>query len=303
MAEKIHILLFYKYVDIKNTKDFASTHLEMCKKLGVLGKVLVAKEGINGSISGTKAQVEKYKKEIKKDKRFLGIEFKEDLGKMHPFAKMSVLIKKEIVRLGKKAVDVKKTGKHISPKEFLDIYNKKKDDVIILDARNNYESKVGKFKNAITPDITNFREFPKVATMLKGKKNKKIVMYCTGGIRCEKASAYLIQKGFKDVSQLDGGIIKFGKQFPDTVWQGKLFVFDKRLLVPINSNDKPIAKCELCDVACDLYRNCRNLPCNKLFIMCPDCESKMNGCCSDSCLKAFRDHCVIKAKMNQPIAN
>jgi len=302
MTEKIHILLFYKYADIKSPGNFASTHLEMCKKLGVLGKVLVAKEGINGSISGTKKQVEKYKKELKKDKRFSDIQFKEDIGKMHPFARMSVLVKKEIVRLGKKSIDVKNTGKYISPKEFLDIY-KKKDDVIILDARNNYESRVGKFKNAITPDIENFREFPKVAKMLKGKKNKKIVMYCTGGIRCEKASAYLIQNGFKDVSQLDGGIIKFGKKFPDTVWEGKCFVFDKRLLVSINSKDNPIAKCEICDTGCDLYRNCRNLPCNKLFIMCPDCENKINGCCSSSCLKAFREHCVIKAKMNQPIAN
>jgi len=302
MAQKIHILLFYKYTDVKNPKDFANTHLEMCKKLGVLGKVLVAKEGINGSVSGTKAQVEKYKKELKKDKRFSDVQFKEDVGKMRPFAKMSVLVKREIVRLGKRKTDWRKTGKHISPKEFLDIY-KKKEDVIILDARNNYESRVGKFKNAITPDITTFREFPKVATMLKDKKNKKIVMYCTGGIRCEKASAYLIQKGFKDVSQLDGGIIKFGKQFPDTVWEGKCFVFDKRLLVPINSKDKPIAKCEICNIGCDLYRNCRNLPCNKLFIMCPDCENKMNGCCSNSCLKAFREYCLNKAKMNQPLMN
>ncbi len=281
MSKDIHIILFYKYVDISSPREFAEEHLSYCKNLGVLGKVLVAGEGINGSVSGTADQIEDYKKNLQSDSRFSDIVFKEDLGLMHPFKKMIVRIKKEIVSFGLD-VDLNNRGKHITPEEFLDLYNKK-EEVIILDARNNYESKVGKFKKALTPDIENFREFPKVADMLKGKKDKKIVMYCTGGIRCEKASAYLVQQGFKDVSQLSGGILEFGKKFPDSVWEGKCFVFDKRLLSKVNNNEDVIAKCEICSELCDFYRNCRNKKCNKLMIMCIYCDREMSGCCSKEC--------------------
>src|SRR3989338_2481549 len=299
---KIHVLLFYKYVNIKNPEAFASSHLEFCKKLGILGKVLVAKEGINGSISGTKTQVTKYKSQLKKDKRFKEIVFKEDIELMHPFTRMAVRVKEEIVAL-KQKVNLKNKGIYISPKKFLEVYKKEKDkigkDIIILDARNNYESRVGKFKNSLTPNISTFREFPKALKLLKGKEDKKIITYCTGGIRCEKTPPFFKQSGFKKVYQLEGGIVSFAKKFPDTVWEGKCFVFDKRMLSSVNTKDSKIGNCEVCFLPCNLYRNCKNFSCDKLTLICLNCEKRMNGCCSSKCLNEFRIGCAKKALLMQ----
>ena len=297
--EKIHILLFYKFVEIKSPDRFVREHLQFCKKLGVLGKILVAKEGINGSISGTKSRVEKYKNNLKKDKRFSDIFFKEDVGTMHPFTRMAVRVKKEIIRMDKQ-VNLSKKGKYVNSEQFLELYDKKDKNLIILDARNDYESKVGKFKGAITPNIKTFREFPDyVKKNIKKLKGKKIVTYCTGGIRCEKASAYLVEQGCKEVYQLEGGILTFCKERPDTVWQGKCFVFDKRLVTPVNKKDETLTDCEICSIKCDLYRNCKNNDCDRYVIMCLNCEKKMNGCCSGKCLKEFRQGCLIKSLKNQ----
>jgi len=296
--EKIKILLFYKFVNIKNPSDFIEKHLAFCKTLKIFGKVLVGTEGINGSISGTKEQIEKYKGSLRKDKRFSDVVFKEESGESHPFTRISVKERDEIISIGKK-INMKKTGKYISPEEFLNLYDEDDGNLLILDARNDYEWKVGKFKNSLTPDIKTFREFPKFVDSIKDKKDKKIVMYCTGGIRCEKASSYMIQQGFKNVKQLHGGIITFCQKFPNTVWNGKCFVFDKRLISHINEDGKSISRCYLCDSSCDLYRNCKNKKCDKFVIMCLDCEKKMNACCTDNCLREFRKQCSEKSFLKQ----
>ncbi len=280
---EIHILLFYKFVAIEEPRRFVKEHLTVCKNLGIFGKVLVATEGINGSISGTKEQVEQYMTYMHADSRFSDIVFKEDLGLVHPFKRMLVRERKEIIRMDQE-IDLDRRGKNMSPKEFLELYQNG-EDVIILDARNDYESRVGKFKNAITPQINNFREFPQVVEMLKDKKDAKIVTYCTGGIRCEKASAYLVQQGFTDVYQLEGGILTFGKQFPNTVWEGRCFVFDKRMTTELNDQTTPITVCDNCGTSCDLYRNCTDLTCNYLSIQCVACQEKLQGCCSDECFQ------------------
>lgn len=283
---EIHILLFYKYVNIENTEEYKQELLSICNNIGLKGRILLSKEGINGSVSGNKEQTDKFKEELVKDTRFLNIEFKEDIGNSHPFKKTQVKIKNEIIKFGQD-VDLKNTGKHLTPEEFLKIYNENKDkigkDVIILDARNNYESNVGKFKGAITPDIEKFTEFPKVVDELKDLKDKKIIMYCTGGIRCEKASAYLKEKGFKDVSQLQGGILSFGKKFPDSVWEGTCFVFDKRMVSEINSENKAVMHCDICTRPCFYYNNCNNHPCNEFCSLCVECEKKYEGCCCEDC--------------------
>lgn len=293
--EKIHILLFYKYVKIENPMEFSKLHLSFCNEIGLKGRILVAEEGINGSVSGSKEQTDYYIKMMHGDKRFSDIVFKEDLGLAHPFKKMQVKLKNEIVRFGQN-VDLKNTGENLTPEEFIEFI--KKDDVIVLDARNDYESKVGKFKGAITPAIKTFREFPKVLDELKGKEDKKIAMYCTGGIRCEKASAFLKENGFKNVYQLKGGILTFAKEYPDTVWEGTCFVFDKRLTSKVNSGDDAISGCDVCGVVCDLYRNCKQLDCNRLFVSCIECEQKLGGCCSQDCLKkmlARNNHLAVAA--------
>lgn len=279
----IKIIAFYKYVDIENPHEFCKKHMEECTLLNLKGRILVATEGINGSVSGEDDKIEAYKNLLIKDKRFSDIEFKEDKGIMHPFKKMQVKIKPELVRF-EQDVDYKDAGTHISPNEFLK--KSKNKDVIILDARNNYESRVGKFKNALTPDIKTFRDFPKVLESLNGNEEKEILMYCTGGIRCEKASAFLKKNGFKKVYQLHGGILNFGKELPDTIWEGKCFVFDKRMVSSINSEENPISLCDLCGVQCDLYKNCRNEECDKLSVICLQCQKNFSGCCSPSCFSS-----------------
>ena len=279
----LKVILFYKYASIRDPKKFAEQHLAQCFSLGIKGRILIAKEGINGSVSGTKEQIRKYEQILKSNVNFRGIEFKEEFCLMHPFKRMNVKVRPELVRFGQK-VDYKNSGMHLSPKEFITMSKEK--DAIILDARNNYESRIGKFKNAITPNIKTFKEFPKVIKELKDKKDKKILMYCTGGIRCEKASAFLKKKGFKRVYQLHGGILNFAKKCPDTIWEGTCFVFDKRMASPVNKQkEKPLSNCEICSVPCDLYRNCRNDYCDKLVIICLNCEREFGGCCSKQCHK------------------
>lgn len=297
---KFRTILFYKFVNIAKPESFAKKHLELCKSLNLLGRILVSEEGINGSVSGTKSEIDKYKKALKEDKRFTDLVFKEDESLIRPFKRMQVLPRNEIIALGKQ-IDMMKRAPYISAKELKQLYDKK-EDFIILDARNDYEWRVGKFKNAITLPIETFREFPKEVNKLKSElKGKKIVTYCTGGIRCEKASAYMKQAGFKnEIYQLKDGIITFCKEYPSTHWQGKCFVFDKRLVEDYNKENKPLTNCETCGKSCDLYRNCREVTCNALIIMCPNCKTKLNGCCSQECLEKFKVYCTKKALANMP---
>lgn len=278
----IHIILFYKFTPIENPINAKKQQIEFCSSLGVKGKILLAKEGINGSISGSKEQIESYKLWLSSQKPFKEIEFKEETSLHHPFEKMVVMVKNEIIRLDKE-VDLKKTGKHISPEEFLDLY--KDENVVILDARNNYESKAGKFKRAITPEINSFREFPSFVDGLNLSKQTPIVMYCTGGIRCEKASAYMIEKGFTNVSQLHGGIINFCQKLPNTAWEGTCFVFDKRMTSNLGQKENPISPCIHCKARCDQYRNCKVKSCNERIFICPSCQIENHNCCSLKCMK------------------
>ncbi len=295
--EKLKVILFYKFVKIDEPEKFVREHLKFCRNLGILGRVLVSHEGINGSVSGTKEEIEKYKTYILGDSRFEDIVFKEDWVLDNPFTKIKVKLRPEIVTFGK-TINIDKKGEYVSPEKLKEMYDKK-EEFIILDARNNYEYDVGRFQNAIHLDIRNFRDFPAALDKIKEYKNKKIVTYCTGGIRCEKATAYMKENGFQNVMQLQDGILNFGKKFPDTFWEGKCFVFDKRLISKINSDDKSISECFICKTPSDLYRNCRNENCDRLFISCPSCQEKFNGCCSHECLIEFRKQCTKKAILNQ----
>lgn len=272
---------FYKYVNVKAPVSFQIKHQEFCNKLGIKGKVLVAKEGINGSVSGTKEQIYEYKKEIIKNKLFSDLLFKDTIAEEHPFKKTIVRTRKEIVTSNLK-VKLRNKGKYISPEELNNLIERN-EDFIILDARNNYESKIGKFKGAITPNIETFREFKKVIKDLSKFKDKKIVTYCTGGVRCEKASAFLKENGFNNVFQLNGGIINYINQFPDKYFEGRCFVFDDRLSIPSGKNTKDITICEICHIPSGRYINCANKKCDNLFICCEECDFKLNHTCSKGC--------------------
>jgi len=284
---KYKVLSFYKYVNVDDPENLAKEHLDWCIDNGVKGKVYLAKEGINGSIFGDAETTDKYKTYIKSYKIFEDVWFKETETDVIAFNKMHVRVKSEIVNSGLSETKLEHTAPKLTPEQLLKFYQDKK-DFIIIDTRNWYESKIGKFKNAITPHITHFREWPKVVKLLEGYKDKTIVTYCTGGIRCEKASAYLREQGFKDVYQINGGILNYIQQFPDTYWEGGMFVFDDRKVYEPNTKEelKYTANCHFCGKPTAYHINCHNQDCDKIIVCCHDCKVKNDYCCSDECRKS-----------------
>jgi UPF0176 protein len=281
------VLLFYKYTAIRNPQDFAAGHLRFCHDNDIKGRIYLAEEGINGTVSGRAADVVKYKQHLRSYPEFSDIEFKEDTADEHAFKKIYVRVRDEIVNSELNGADPRKGGRRLKPEELKEFYESGK-DFVIVDARNTYESILGKFHNAVTPDMDNFRDWKKAAESLEHLKDKTIVTYCTGGIRCEKASAYLLQNGFKNVYQLDGGIINYVKKYPDTFWEGGIFVFDERRVLNPNSNSaiEHIAKCYFCGSLTSYYINCHNVDCDKLIVSCHPCKVENDYCCSDECRKS-----------------
>ncbi|MBI2672087.1 rhodanese-related sulfurtransferase [Candidatus Woesearchaeota archaeon] len=279
---EIIVSSFYKYIPINNKiENLRKKYLKFCRSIEIKGKILIAKEGINGSVSGTKEQINKFKKYLLKNKLFKDLTFRENIANDYAFKKMLVKTRKEIVTSGLKA-DLKNKGEHISPKKLKEMLDKN-DDILLLDARNDYESKIGKFKNAITPNIHEFRQFKILLKDLKKYKDKKIVMYCTGGVRCEKSSALLKENGFKNVFQLEGGIINYINQFPDSYFEGRCFVFDNRISIHSGTKNHDISMCDYCHVPSSRYINCENEKCDKFFICCRECDKIMRHSCSKQC--------------------
>jgi UPF0176 protein len=282
------VLLYYKYVFIENPELYMEEQRELCNKLGLLGRIHVATEGINGTVSGTVEQTEQYMETMKQDPRFSDMVFKIEPSEGNAFKKLKVKVKPEIVHLNlEDDVDPNAiTGKHLSPKEFFEAMQD--DDVIILDARNTYEYDLGHFKNAIRPDVETFRDLPEwVRENLGDQKDKKILTYCTGGIRCEKFSGFLVKEGFQDVSQLHGGIVTYGydPEVKGKLWDGKLYVFDERISVPVNRSgeEKVVGTCYSCGKPEERYVKCGNPECNKHLLMCEECEHEQKRSCSAEC--------------------
>jgi UPF0176 protein len=278
---------FYRYVIIKDPQALRDILFEQWANLNILGRIYIAHEGINAQMSVPNENWELFKNDLYKDECFTNVPFKiaiEDDGKS--FYKLTIKVRPKIVAdgLDDDSFDVTNVGNHLSAKEFNEAMEEP--DSIVVDMRNHYESEVGKFIGAICPDADTFREeLPIVLEELKDKKDKKIIMYCTGGVRCEKASAYLKHHGFKDVNQLHGGIIDYVRQIKaeglPTKFIGKNFVFDERVGERITED--VIANCHQCGEACDTHVNCANDDCHLLFIQCEKCAEKMNGCCTPEC--------------------
>lgn len=281
---KYKVISFYKYVNVDDPESLAKEHLEWCLQNGIKGKIYLAKEGINGSVFGDNEVTENYINHLRSYKIFEDVWFKETHTDEIAFSKMHVRVKSEIVNSGLYDTSLDNSAPKLTPEQLLKFYEDKK-DFVIVDARNWYESKIGRFKNAITPHITHFREWPKVAESLQEYKDKTIVTYCTGGIRCEKASAYLREHGFKDVYQIDGGILNYIQQFPDTFWEGGMFVFDDRKVVEPNTKEelKYTSNCHFCGKPTAYHINCHNIDCDKIIVCCHDCKIENEYCCSDEC--------------------
>ncbi len=282
---------FYKYYHIANTPIFRDTLFLEFSKLDVLGRIYIASEGINAQLSVPSRLFEAFKTYLYSISFLNGVRLNiavDDNGKS--FFKLAIKVRHRIVADGiaDPSFDVTQIGKHLNAEEYNTLTENK--NVTIVDMRNHYESEVGHFENAVLPNVDTFREqLPFVANLLADKKNQPVVMYCTGGIRCEKASAYLLHKGFTEVYQLEGGIIKYAQEVKDKGLQnkfhGKNFVFDERLSESIS--DEIIAKCHQCGNAYDLHSNCANVACNLLFIQCPKCADEYNNCCSTECKTIF----------------
>ena len=305
---KYQTLLYYCYSKIEEAEQFASYHLQFCKSLNLFGRIIVADEGLNGTVSGTDESCKMYMDTLHADPRFAKIDFKVDDVEEPSFIKMHCRYKAEIVFSGLRDPSVInpeiKTGIHLEPQDFVKM--KDDDDVVIVDVRSNYEHSIGRFKNAITFDIENFRDFPQQINELAKFKNKKIVTYCTGGIKCEKASALLLHEGFENVYQLHGGIIKYGKEAGGEDFEGKCYVFDNRVAVDVNSvNPKVISTCRNCGAHTTKMINCANPECNEHFTQCDACGEKLDGACSDTCQehprKRVYDGTGYYVKVPQPI--
>ena len=239
IKEKILIYTFYRFKNFTNIKAIKLKLDKSLKNKLILGTVLLANEGINGTISGTKKDLNEFISLIRNILKIKKLSIKVSQNKFIPFYRLKIRLKKEIVTIGDKTIKPEKiTGKHIDPKKWDKIINNKK--YLIIDTRNDYEVSIGSFKNAINPNTKSFRDFPKFIEKLNIKKDQPIAMFCTGGIRCEKASSYLLKNGYRDVSQLDGGILNYLEVKKDdkvTSWHGECFVFDNRVAVT-NKLDK-----------------------------------------------------------------
>ncbi|TMV50658.1 rhodanese-related sulfurtransferase [Paenibacillus mesophilus] len=289
------ILLFYKYIPITDAASFAAEHLQYAKELGIKGRILIADEGINGTLSGTVEQTERYMADMRRNPLFADLVFKIEESDSHAFKKLFVRHKQELVtlRYERKLDPVTEGGKRLNPKQFHDYMQR--DDVIILDGRSGYEYDLGHFRGAIRPDLEAFREFPSwIRENMSEHKNKPILTYCTGGIRCEMLTAVLLNEGFQDVFQLDGGIVTYG-QDPEVQgkgFDGNCYVFDERISVRINQTNEHliVGKCHHCGQSTDRYINCADDSCHHQHLCCDECLTTRNGYCSAECERHDQEH-------------
>jgi UPF0176 protein len=278
---------FYHYFNIENPQLFRDEQFLTWKKLGVFGRIYVANEGINAQLSVPTENLEKFRDAVYEIEDLNGVRLNiaiDDDGKS--FYKLTVKVREKILAdgLNDATFDVRKKGVHLDAEGFNELA--KNPDTVIIDMRNHYETEIGHFEGAITPDVETFRDsLPIIEELLEDKKEKNLLMYCTGGIRCEKASAYFKHKGFENVFQLEGGIIKYAQQVKakglENRFIGKNFVFDERMAEAI-TNDV-ISKCHQCGQPANSHINCSNDACHLLFIQCESCAAKYDKCCSNDC--------------------
>ena len=283
---------FYRYVIINDPITLRDELYKEWNTLGVLGRIYIAHEGINAQLSVPKHNWERFKESVLKNKYFLKIRFKKAIEESkYSFFKLTIKVRKQIVADGLPIdeYDVTNVGNHLDAKQWNEALD---NGAIVVDMRNHYESEIGKFKGAICPETETFKEeLTEVKNILKGKETRKVLLYCTGGIRCEKTSAYLKHHGFQDINQLHGGIIDYARQLKEddslnNNYIGKNFVFDERRGERIS--DDVISSCHQCGSQFDTHVNCANVNCNLLFLQCDSCKIKYENCCSLTCIETVR---------------
>lgn len=287
------ILLYYFYTTIEDVEEYREWQRTLCQGLGLKGRILVAREGINGTVSGPVRATREYQRIMDEHPLTAGMEWKVDPSEGHAFPRLSVKAREEVVTLGLAEDDFspnETTGGYLNPTEWRDAMNE--EDVVIIDARNDYEWEMGRFEKAVLPDVESFRELPEwVREHREELEGKKILTYCTGGIRCEKFSGFLKREGFEEVYQLHGGIVTYGKdeEVKGEGFEGKCYVFDERIGVEVNRTPgaKVIARCKWCDEPCDRQINCTWTRCNERHFCCEKCEEERAGFCDEICDEAL----------------
>jgi UPF0176 protein len=278
------IILYYKFTPISDPEMVRLWQKALCEKLNLYGRILVSDKGINGTVGGDIDDVKTYVKETKSYSPFKDTIFKWSDGSREDFPRLMIKVRSETVTLGwdpdVTEAGIQGGGTHLKPHEVHELLAKHP-DAVFFDGRNNYESVIGKFKGAITPNIKTFKEMPEELDKpeYEAIKDKPVITYCTGGIRCETLSALMKKKGFKDVYQIDGGIVRYGETFKDEgQWEGKLYVFDKRMKLAFSEESKDIADCTHCGKKTSHQVNCSDLSCNRQIVICEDCQTAKTAC-------------------------
>ena len=277
------IILYYAFAPVADPKAVMLWQKTLAESLNLKGRVLISKHGINGTLGGEMENLKKYVRATREYPGFGKTDFKWSEGTGKDFPRLSIKVRKELVAFTTPdEIKVEKSGvvnggKHLKPAEVNALVAEKGDEVVFFDGRNAFEAKIGKFKNAVVPDVQTTHDF--IAELESGKydhlKDKPIVTYCTGGIRCEILSAVMINRGFKEVYQIEGGIVRYGEKFRDKgLWEGSLYVFDNRMNINFSDDAKTIGKCEACGGPTSTFRNCSSLGCRDLILLCDPCNEK-----------------------------
>lgn len=293
------VLLYYGFTPIADPVAIQLWQKNLCEGLNLKGRILISPTGINGTVGGDIDDLRKYVKHTKKYPGFKKIAFKWSQGTGNEFPKLYVAVKKELVAFDNPdeiIVDEKGViggGQHLRPEQVHELVKERGDDVVFFDGRNQFEAKIGKFKNAVVPDVNTSRDF--VREIESGKydhlKEKPVVTYCTGGIRCEILSVVMKNRGFKEVYQIDGGIVKYGEKFgDDSLWEGSLYIFDDRMIHDFSDHTKTIGECVKCSSPTKMFRNCSSESCHQLILLCDACaELPSNLTCNHSVNRKRRD--------------
>lgn len=303
MESRYVVLAFYAFEPIEDARAEVSAHKAFLQSLDVTSRIYISEQGINAQMSASPEAAEVYMEWLRNRAPFQNVEFKLQFHHEHAFPRLTVKYRRQLVAIDCE-VDLSLRGKHISPHEWKEMLEQP-EPRLLLDVRNDYECKVGHFEGADLPPCSQFREFTAYIKGLKERYNPEttpVMMYCTGGIRCEVFSSLMLQEGFQTIYQLQGGVIKYAEQVGSDHWLGKLFVFDDRLTVPLDASKAApvIGTCHHCGTSCESYYNCASMDCNELFLCCPDCLTHHHGCCCVSCESAPRLRPVSQQNAHKP---
>lgn len=284
------VILYYKFIPVADPAMTMRWQRELCTRLGLKGRIIISPHGINGTLGGPLKGLRQYKSEMNKSVVFKGITYKWSEGSGEDFPRLSIKVRPELVAFGRPdeiVVDekgVRGGGQHLKPAQLHELIEQR-GDVVFFDGRNAYEAEIGKFKDAIVPSTKTTHDF--ITELESDKyddiKDKPVVTYCTGGIRCEVLSTLMKNRGFTEVYQIDGGIVKYGEKYKDEgLWEGALHIFDNRMVHRFSDKSKDIGECVHCQGKTSNYENCSNVACNRLVLICENCLANQNPVCENS---------------------